>query len=84
MNATYNYFNGLSSVFGVVQVCVDQQFVYVCSDGWDDREAQVACRTYNGNYRPPYYGVMITKCVPKSFHSFFDFSIDSIHVHVSG
>ena len=59
INQTYNYFNGLNSVSGVVRVCVNQQFVYVCSDGWDDREAQVACRTYNGNYRPPYYGELV-------------------------
>ena len=56
MNETYSFFNGLNSVFGVVQVCVNQQFVYVCSDGWDNREAEVACRTYNSNYRPPFYG----------------------------
>ena len=68
-NQTYNYFNSLNSVSGVVRVCVNQQFVYVCSDGWDEREAQVACRTYNYNYRPPYYGEMVLqRHVHRSFH----------------
>ena len=58
VNVTYDTVNGLSSVFGAVQVCVNQQYVYVCSNGWDDREAEVACRTYSGNYRPPFYGTL--------------------------
>ena len=60
-NNTYNNFNGLNSEFGVVLVCVNQQFVYVCSNGWDDREAEVACRTYRSDYRSPFYGMSHTR-----------------------
>ena len=70
MNETYSTVNGLTSVFGVVQVCVNQEFVYVCSNGWDDREAQVACRTYNSNYEPPFYRKSVAQHdldVPHSF-----------------
>ena len=56
VNTTYDSIDGLTSVSGVVQVCVNQQFGYVCSEGWDDREAGVACRTYNPSFRPPFYG----------------------------
>ena len=56
VNTTFGSVNGMTSVYGVVQVCINQQFGYVCSEGWDDREAEVACRTYNYNYRPPFYG----------------------------
>ena len=59
VNRSFNSVNGLSSTYGVVQVCVNRQFGYVCSEGWDDREAEVACRTYNYNYRPPFYGWLI-------------------------
>ena len=71
-NSTYNSFNDLSSVFGVIQVCVNQQFVYVCSDGWDDREAEVACRTYSYSYRPPYYGEIVLNMYTEKL-SFFWF-----------
>ena len=56
VNTSFGFVNGMTTVYGVVQVCINRQFGYVCSEGWDDREAEVACRTYNYNYRPPFYG----------------------------
>ena len=43
-------------VSGTVQVCINQRYGYVCSDEWDDREADVVCRSISSSYRAPYYG----------------------------
>ena len=43
-------------VSGTVQVCINQQYGYVCSDAWDDHQADVVCRSISSSYRAPYYG----------------------------
>ena len=55
VNQSYSFIDGLSSIGGIVQVCINQQYVYICADGWDDREAEVVCRSQG--YRAPYYGM---------------------------
>ena len=50
--------SGLSAISGVVQVCVNQQYGYVCADNWDDNEAEVVCRSQSFRYRAPYYGIL--------------------------
>ena len=47
-----NLFN--NAFTGTVQVCIDKQYRYVCADGWDNREADVVCRTLSFSYRAPY------------------------------
>ena len=47
----------LETISAAVLVCVNQQYVYVCADNWDNREADVACRSYYSVYRPPHYGI---------------------------
>ena len=54
MNQSYTSVGGLGSTGGIVQVCVNQQYVYICADGWDMREADVVCRSQG--YQAPYYG----------------------------
>ena len=56
VNQTYTSPGGLTSVSGVVQVCINQQYVYVCSDNWDNREAEVVCKSLSSSYEAPYYG----------------------------
>jgi hypothetical protein len=58
VNQTFRFDNDLESFSGVVQVCVDGKYVYVCADNWDNREADVVCRSYASYYQPPYYGIM--------------------------
>ena len=55
VNQSYTYSNGLLTVGGVVQVCVNQQYVYICADDWDNREADVVCRSHG--FQSPYYGM---------------------------
>ncbi len=59
VNRTFRFDNDLESFSGVVQVCVDGKYVYVCADNWDNREADVVCRSYASYYQPPYYGIVI-------------------------
>ena len=59
VNQSSTYANGLNAVSGVVQVCVNQQYVYVCADNWDNREADVVCRSYYSFYQSPYYGILL-------------------------
>ena len=59
VNRTFSYVDGREEISGVVQVCVNQQYVYICADNWDNREADVACRSYRSYYESPYYGTMI-------------------------
>ena len=47
----------LNMLFGTVQVCVNQQYVYICANNWDDREADVVCRSLNNGFKAPYYGI---------------------------
>ena len=49
-------YNPLKVVSGTVQVCINQRYGYVCSDEWDDREADVVCRSISSSYRAPFYG----------------------------
>ena len=56
VNQSYTSPNGLNAVSGVVQVCVNQQYGYVCADNWDNREADVVCRSLNFGYQAPHYG----------------------------
>ena len=55
VNQSSLFNDGLNSIGGIVQVCINQQYGYVCADGWDNREAEVVCRSQG--YRAPYYGV---------------------------
>ena len=57
VNQIYSSVDGLSSTGGIVQVCVNQQFGYICADGWDDREANVVCSSQG--YQTPYYGTTL-------------------------
>ena len=57
VNQSYTSHDGLNAVSGVVKVCVDQQYVYICADDWDDREADVVCRSLNFGYQAPHYGM---------------------------
>ena len=59
VNQSYYSIGGLSGTGGVVQVCVNQQYGYVCSDNWDDSEANVVCRSLSLSYQPPFYGILI-------------------------
>ena len=52
---------GLNIASGVVQVCINQQYGYVCADNWDDKEADVVCRSLSFSYRAPYYGMTFRK-----------------------
>ena len=57
VNQSYSFVDGLSSTGGIVQVCINQQFGYICADGWDNREADVVCRSQSTSYQAPYYGM---------------------------
>ena len=59
VNRSYSPFYGLHHLGGVVQVCINQQFGYACADDWDDREAEVVCRSLSKGhfYTAPYYGI---------------------------
>ena len=61
VNQSYSFIDGLSSTGGIVQVCVNQQFGYICGDGWDDREADVVCRSQSSSYQAPYYGMCLLR-----------------------
>ena len=61
VNQSYSFIDGLSSTGGIVQVCVNQQFGYICADSWDDREADVVCRSQSSSYQAPYYGMLIIR-----------------------
>ena len=50
---------GLFVISGIVQVCVNQWYGYICADNWDDREADVVCRSLSNGYKAPYYGMDI-------------------------
>ena len=63
VNQSYISPNGLNAVSGVVQVCVNQQYGYVCADNWDDREADVVCRSLSFTYQAPYYGMSHQKSI---------------------
>jgi hypothetical protein len=54
VNQSYSS-NGLTATSGVVQVCVNREYGYVCADDWDNREAEVVCGGRFG-YRAPYFG----------------------------
>ena len=45
----------LRSIGGVIQVCVNREYGYVCADDWDNREAEVVCRSLA--YQAPYFGM---------------------------
>ena len=57
VNRSYTSSNGLTTVSGVVQVCVNQRYSYLCADDWDDKEADVVCRSVSSTYQPPFYGM---------------------------
>ena len=57
VNQSYSPLYAIKKFGGVVQVCVNQQYVYICADDWDDREADVVCRSLVSYYRAPYYGL---------------------------
>ena len=58
VHENYKYTSdGLQTNSGVVLVCVNQRYGYICADNWDDREADVVCRSYYSHYQPPYYGM---------------------------
>ena len=54
VNRSFTSTSGLTTVSGVVQVCVNREYGYVCADDWDDREAEVVCRSFG--YQAPYFG----------------------------
>ena len=58
---TFSTPNGLSAISAVIQVCVNQQYGYVCADNWDDKEADVACRSFRSWYQSPYYGINVNE-----------------------
>ena len=66
VNQSYTSTTGLTATGGVVQVCVNREYGYVCADDWDDREAEVVCRSSFG-YRAPYFGmtIILWHCVIK-------------------
>ena len=47
----------LRSISGVVQVCVNREYGYICADDWDNREAEVVCRSLA--YQAPYFGMTL-------------------------
>ena len=59
VNRSYSPLYDTNHLGGVVQVCVNGQFGYVCADDWDDREAEVVCRSLSKGhfYTAPYYGI---------------------------
>ena len=56
VNTTYSGTNDLSAISGVVLVCLNGQYGYICANNWDDIEADVVCRSRSSLYRAPYYG----------------------------
>ena len=61
VNQSYTSTTGLTATAGVVQVCVNREYGYVCADDWDDREAEVVCSSSFG-YRAPYFGIIMALC----------------------
>ena len=59
VNSTVRFDDGLRSFSAVVQVCVNGQYGYICADNWDNREADVVCRSYASFQQQPYYGSYI-------------------------
>ena len=59
VNHTIRFDNDLESFSAVVQVCINGQYGYICADNWDNREADVVCRSYSSFYQHPYYGIII-------------------------
>ena len=51
--------DGLEAISAAVLVCVNQQYVYICADNWDNREADVACRSYYSYNQLPFYGITL-------------------------
>ena len=60
INRTFTFTDGLEAVSGVVQVCVNKRYGYVCADNWDNREAEVVCRSYSSSYQSPYFGMHLS------------------------
>ena len=65
VNRSFTSTGGLRSIGGVVQVCVNREYGYVCTDDWDNREAEVVCRSFG--YRAPYFGMIL--CYKESIDS---------------
>ena len=59
VNPIFSFVGSMEAISGVVQVCVNQQYVYICADNWDNREADVACRSYRSYYESPYFGTIL-------------------------
>ena len=58
IDRTFTFIDGQEAVSGVVQVCVNQRYGYVCADNWDNREAEVVCRSYRSYYQGPNFGML--------------------------
>ena len=41
--------DGLVTFEGHVEICLSGTYYAICDEGWDDRDAQVACRTLANN-----------------------------------
>ena len=41
--------NGLVTIEGHVEICLSGTYYAICDEGWDDRDAQVACRALTNN-----------------------------------
>ena len=68
-DSTYDEQTGryLSSYAGRVEVCYNGEYRPICEIGWDQLDAEVACRSVG--YGPPYYCEFILGC--RMVHSRF-------------
>ena len=41
--------DGLVTIEGHVEICLSGTYYAICDEGWDDRDAQVACRALTNN-----------------------------------
>lgn len=40
---------GLVTIEGHIEICINGSYFAICDEGWDDRDAQVACRVLTNN-----------------------------------
>ena len=50
-----------TKLFGSVEVCIDESWIAVCNEFWDDRDASVICRQLGYSSDGTYVNVLLSR-----------------------